>query len=197
MPLALVNATSPEKPPDLYTAYLEYLAVTSRGGTSYEQAARVFLRRWPDPTAWAAEPLTVRLSANATTRPFITFLMLHHGLAPGYDYLLERKLATLWREIGGSPVKAGLDEFMAAATELGFTERVRFATGSQVPARLLIQTGRPLEQLRLADLAEFTRACHDRTARTGKRHTHYLSGVSNTQRVSAYDLMCRSGYGLT
>ena len=31
---------------------------------------------------------------------------------------------------------------MTTAAELGFTERVRFATGSQVPARLLIQTGR-------------------------------------------------------
>ena len=35
---------------------------------------------------------------------------------------------------------------MAAAAELGFTERVRFATGSQVPARLLIQTGRRLDR---------------------------------------------------
>lgn len=94
MPLALVNATSPDQPPDLYTSYLAYLAQTGRGGVSYGQAARVFLRRWPDPTAWALEPLTVRLSANSATRPFITYLMLHRGLAPGYDYLLDRKLST-------------------------------------------------------------------------------------------------------
>lgn len=197
MQLALVNATGPDQPPDLHAAYLEYLRATSRGGISYERAARGFLRRWPDPSAWAAEPLTVRLSANSATRPFITFLMLHQGLAPGYDYLLERKLSTFWREIHSSPVKAGLDRFMAAADELGFTERVRFATGSQVPARLLIQTGRPLEQLTLADLAEFTRACQDRTTRTGKRHIHYLSGLSNTQRVlfhlGVLDTLPRSG----
>lgn len=197
MPLALVNAISPDQPPDLHTAYLAYLARTSRGNTSYEQAARVFFRRWPDPDDWANEPLSVRLSANSATRPLITFLMLHQGLAPGYDYLLERKLSTFWREIHGSPVKTSLDRFMNAAAELGFTERVRFANGSQVPARLLIQTGRPLEQLTLSDLAEFTQACHDRSVRTGKRHTHYLSGASNTQRVLFHlgilDKLPRSG----
>ncbi|MGH4000260.1 MAG: tyrosine-type recombinase/integrase, partial [Pseudonocardiaceae bacterium] len=201
MQLAFVNATSPDQPPDpqpdLYAAYLEYLAATGRGGISYEQAARVFLRRWPDPATWAAAPLTVRLSANSATRPFITFLMLHQGLAPGYDYLLERKLSTFWREIDGSPVKTGVDRFMAAAEELGFTERVRFATGSQVPARLLIQTCRPLDQLTLQDLAEFTAACHARQERTGKGHHHYLAAVSNTQRVLFHlgivDALPRSG----
>jgi integrase len=72
---------------------------------------------------------------------------------------------------------------MTAATELGFTERVRFGTGSQVPVRLLIQTGRRLEQLTVADLAEFTAACRDRQERTGKGHHHYLAAVSNAQRV--------------
>ena len=72
---------------------------------------------------------------------------------------------------------------MTAAAELGFTERVRFATGSQVPARLLIQTGRRADQLTVADLAEFTTACRDRQRRTGKGHHHYLSAISNTQRV--------------
>jgi integrase len=72
---------------------------------------------------------------------------------------------------------------MTAAEKLGFTERVRFATGSQVPARLLIQTGRRLDQLTLADLAEFATACAARQDRTGKGHHHYLAAVSNTQRV--------------
>jgi hypothetical protein len=71
---------------------------------------------------------------------------------------------------------------MTAAADLGFTERVRFATGSQVPIRLLIQTGRRLEQLTLADLAELTTA-HDRQERTGKGHHGYLSALSNAQRV--------------
>ncbi|WP_405088821.1 tyrosine-type recombinase/integrase [Microbispora sp. NBC_01389] len=179
MPPALASAPSN----DLHAAYLDYLERTGRGNHAYWWAARVFFACWPDPRRWAAEPLEVRLSAGSSTRPIITFLMLHHGLRPGYDYLLERKLSTFWREITDSPIAGDLDRFMAAAAELGFTQRVRFATGSQVPARLLIQAGRPLEQLTLADLEEFTAACAERHQRTGKGHRHYLSAISNAQRV--------------
>ncbi|HVB41125.1 MAG TPA: tyrosine-type recombinase/integrase [Streptosporangiaceae bacterium] len=169
--------------PDPHAAYLAYLERTGRGNAAYWWAARVFFGRWPDPRAWAAEPLEARLSAGTSTRPLITFLMLHQMLRPGYDYLLERKLSSIWREIRDSPLSADIDAFMTTAEQLGFTERVRFATGSQVPARLLIQTGRPLRELTLADLAEFTAACHDRHERTGKGHHHYLAAVSNAQRV--------------
>src|SRR5262249_13354893 len=86
---------------------------------------------------------------------------------------------------------------MTAAAELGYTERVRLATGSQVPARLLIQTGRGLSRPTLADLAAFTTACRDRARRTGKDHKHYLAALSNTQRVLFHlgilDQMPRSG----
>ncbi|HEX5349638.1 MAG TPA: tyrosine-type recombinase/integrase [Pseudonocardiaceae bacterium] len=182
---------------DLHTAYLDYLQRTGRGNAAYLQAARVFFRRWPDPRRWAEEPLEVRLSAGASTRPIITFLMLHRVLQPGYDYLLERKLSSIWREITDSPLGPDLDRFMTAAAGLGFTERVRFATGSQVPARLLIQTGRRLDQLTVADLATFTAACRDRHERTGKGHQHYLAAVSNAQRVLFHlgivDQLPRSG----
>lgn len=181
MPLATASAPSPGR--DLHAAYLDYLHRTGRSNPAYSWAAGVFFRRWPDPRAWAAEPLRVRLSAGSSTRPIITFLMLHRALKPGYDYLLERKLSTIWREITDSPLRPDLERFMTAAAELGFTDRVRFATGSQVPARLLIQTGRPLERLTLADLAEFRAACHQRQERTGKGHHHYLSAASNAQRV--------------
>lgn len=179
MPLAIASVPNS----DPHTAYLDYLSRTGRGNTAYSTAASTFFKRWPDPGRWAAEPLQVRLSAGSATRPIITFLMLHQGLRPGYDYLLERKLSSIWREVQDSPLAADLDRFMTAAADLGFTERVRFATGSQVPVRLLIQTGRRLEQLTLADLAEFTAACHDRQGRTGKGHHHYLAAASNAQRV--------------
>src|SRR5215470_2878482 len=169
--------------PDLHAAYLEYLRRTGRGNPAYDRAARAFFRRWPSPEHWVAEPLEVRLAANPSTRPLITFLMLHARMRPGYDYLLERKLSSIWREIKGSPIGADLDRFMTAAADLGFTERVRFATGSQVPARLLIQTGRRLDQLTIPDLETFTAACHDRHERTGKGHHHYLAALSNAQRV--------------
>ena len=169
MPHALASAPSSDPGTqygeDLLLAYLDYLASTGRGNASYVRAARAFFARWPDPRAWAAEPLEVRLAAGSATRPIITWLMLHRRLAPGYDYLLERKLSTFWREIKNSPLAGELDAFMNAAAELGFTERVRFATGSQVPARLLIQTGRRLDQLQVEDLAQLRAACHDRQQR--------------------------------
>jgi integrase len=179
--MLLATASAPGADP--HAAYLDHLRRTGRGNASYSWAARAFFKRWPDPRLWAAEPLQTRLSAGTATRPIITFLMLHMALQPGYDYLLERKLSSIWREIKDSPLAPRLDRFMTAAADLGFTERVRFATGSQVPARLLIQTGRPLEQLTMADLAEFAEACRDREDRTGKGHKHYLAAVSNTQRV--------------
>ena len=179
MPLAIASVPSN----DPHTAYLDYLRRTGRGNTAYSSAARTFFKRWPEPQQWAAEPLQVRLSAGSATRPIITFLMLHQGLRPGYDYLLERKLSSIWREVQDSPLAADLHRFTTAAADLGFTDRVRFATGSQVPVRLLVQTGRRLEQLTLTDLAEFTAACHDRQKRTGKGHHHYLSAASNAQRV--------------
>ena len=94
---------------ELLTAYLDRLGATGRGNVSYERAARRFLRRWPDPQAWAALSLQDRLAEDTATRPLITFLMLHHGLAPGYDYLLERKLSSVWREIHGSPLQGEID----------------------------------------------------------------------------------------
>ena len=190
MPLAIASVPST----DWHAAYLEQLRRTVRGNTAYWRAARRFFQCWPDPQRWAEEPLEFRLSAGSATRPIITFLMVHRGLRPGYDYLLERKLSPIWREIKDSPLAADLDRFMIAAADLGFTERVRFGTGSQVPARLLIQTGRRLQDLTLADLVEFTGACRDRQQRTGKDHKHYLAAVSNTQRccsISASSTSCR------
>src|SRR6266508_718499 len=181
MPLAIASAPSPSH--DLHAGYLDSLRRSGRGNPAYLWAARVFFKRWPDPRQWAAEPLATRLSAGSSTRPIITFLMLHRALRRGYDYLLERKLSSIWREIKDSPLGPDLDRFMTAAAELGFTERVRFATGSQVPVRLLIQTGRTLDRLTVADLAEFRAACRDRQRRTGKGHHHYLAALSNAQRV--------------
>jgi len=141
--------------------------------------------------------LDVRLAADSATRPVITFLMLHQGLRPGYDYLLERKLSPIWREIHGSPLQAEITRFLDAAESLGFTARVRLATGSQVPARLLIQTGRRIEELVQDDLDEFADACRQRARRTGTSHRHYLSAISNTQTVLFHlgilDSLPRSG----
>jgi integrase len=168
---------------DLHASYVDYLTRTGRGNTAYCTAARTFFAQWPDPAAWAAEPLPVRLAANGSTRPLITFLILHGGLRPGYDYLLERKFSSIWREVQGGQVGAGLALFLSTAQQLGFAERVRLATASQVPARLLIQTGRPLDLLTDQDIDTFVDACIEREGRTGKGWRHYAAAGSNTRRV--------------
>ena len=179
---ATASAPAPD-PAALHAAYLGHLERTGRGNTAYWTAARTFFARWPDPAAWAAEPLDVRLSANSATRPLITFLMLHRHLQPGYDYLLERKFSSLWRELAAAPVGQELTRFLDAAAGLGFSERHRTATASQVPARLLVQTGRHLDQLTTADLEELAAACTARQQRTGKGWWHYRLALQHTQRV--------------
>ena len=168
---------------DLLQAYLDRLAATGRGNAVYERAARKFLRTWPDPEAWAEQPLADRLAAGNQTRPLITYLMVHQGLRPGFDYLLERKLSSIWREIQSSWLQPEIDRFLSASEELGFSLRVRLATGSQVPVRLLIQTGRPITELTQSDLDAFAAACNERGRRTGTSHSHYLSAISTTQTV--------------
>ena len=190
--MRLVNASAlssgdasaaPLRGGELLTMYLNYLTATGRGNVSYERAAHRFFRSWPDPQAWAKSPLANRLAADSATRPVITFLMLHGGLRPGYDYLLSRKLSPLWREIQTSPLRAGIDQFLNEAEQLGFTARTRLATGSQVPARLLIQTGKPITELTLDDLDEFVAACRLREQTTGISHRHYLSSISMAHMV--------------
>ena len=167
----------------LRAAYLDHLRATGRGSLPYERAAHRFFDAWPDPAGWAASPLEERLSAGSATRPIITFLMLHQGLRPGYDYLLSRKLSPIWREIQTSPLRAEIDRFLDEAESLGFTARTRLATGSQVPVRLLIQTTKPIGALTRDDLDEFAAACLRREQATGISHRHYLSAISTTHMV--------------
>ena len=183
---ALSNADAPRpalRGEALLGAYLSHLAETGRGNVPYERAACRFFDTWPDPEAWVGLPLAERLAADSATRPVITFLMLHQGLRPGYDYLLSRKLSPIWRELQTSPLRAEIDQFLGEAEQLGFTARTRLATGSQVPARLLIQTGKPMNALTVDDLDEFAAACHARQVETGKSHRHYLSAISTTHMV--------------
>lgn len=162
---------------DLTAAYQAWLASRGRGNRTYTYGARQFFARWPDPAAWAAEPLAVRLATNANTRPLVNFLMLHGHLRPGYDYLLERKLAVLNREIELSPLAGEFARFVRAAEELGYRPRVRVGTASQVAARLLIQTGRSLEALTAEDFAEFEVALRAREGRHGRAFKHYRTAL--------------------
>jgi hypothetical protein len=78
----------------LLSQYADWLAARGRGNRCFADGAAGFLRRWPDPQSFAAETLDVMLAQDQHTRPFITFLLLHDLLRPGYDYLAERKFAS-------------------------------------------------------------------------------------------------------
>lgn len=176
-------ALTPETPEQIYAAYLVHLQRRDRGNTAYAQAARSFLRRWPRVQSWADIALDEQLAANCSTRPFVTFLMVSRRLQPGYDYLVHRKLSSLWHELTDSCLQPDLNQFISAALELGFTERVASAIGSQIIARLLIQTGRPLTGLRESDLQELLHACHVRQERTGRGAKHYRSTTHSARQI--------------
>lgn len=181
MQLASVSAPAPSV--DLGAAFAARGAARSWRGPGQLRAAARFLRRWPTPVAWRAEPLTVRLATDPNAAAFLLFLMLHGQLRPGYDYLVSRKLPAFWRALPGTPLEADLARFLVAAAELGFTERTRRGIGSQVIGRLLIECGRPLATIRDADLDALAAACHEREARTGKTTRHYRVAIHGARSV--------------
>lgn len=180
---ATVSAPVAEPPTAVLAEYQAYLARAGHGNSAYTQTARSFLRRWPIPQDWAHLPLPQRLTEDGSTRAFLLFLMFSARLRPGFDYLLERKLSSIWRYQGDSTLGPHLTQFIAAAKELGFSSRVSSAFGSQVIARLLIQTGRALTNLVTADLDELARACRARQARTGKGCRHYLDAIRACRQI--------------
>jgi hypothetical protein len=110
------------------------------------------------------------------------FLMLAGHLRPGYDYLIRRKLPVFWRHLPLGPLADDLARFLAAAEELGFTERTRSATASQVIGRLPIQTGRRLDALADKDFDDLLAASAARHGR-GKASHHYSSATHTARQV--------------
>jgi integrase len=163
--------------------YRASLAARGAGNKSFYCAARAFLARWPDPQAWAGEPLAVRLSASAATRPFLNYLMLSGQLHPGYDYLLARKLPAVLREAAGGPLGEDQARFLAAATGLGYLPRVAAGMCSLIAMRLLIQTGRALTGLTDADIAAFDKAITARERACGRSLKHYRDALYTSRTV--------------
>jgi integrase len=180
---AHASASESEPAAAVFAAYLEHLRLRGRGNTAYTQAARSFLRRWPHVQDWADIALHRQLAANSSTRPFVTFLMVTGRLQPGYDYLLARKLSSLWHELTISPLEPDLIRFICAARELGFTQRIASGIGSQVIARLLIQTNRGLDDITEHDLQDLTSACRRREQRTGQGWKHYRSTMHSARQI--------------
>ena len=180
---AAASAPAAERPASILAAYHVHRARSGRGNILCHRAARSFLCCWPDVQDWAGLPLRRRLAADHNTRPFVTFLMVSRRLRPGWDYLVARKLSSFWRDLDGSALQPDLDRFMAAARELGFTQRVASAAGSQIIARLLIQTGRDLAELTEQDLADLAGACRARQDATGRGWRHYRSALHTARQV--------------
>jgi len=180
MPPVLAYAPAPEV--DLLAAYDEHCNRLGLISVNLRSAARTFVRRWPDPQRWAGEPLEVRLTVSHPTRSFVMFLMLAGHLRPGYDYLIRRKLSVFWRHLPPGSLADDLAGFLAAAAELGFTERTRRATASQVIGRLLIQTGRRLDALTDKDFDDLLTASAARHGR-GKASHHYSSATHTARQV--------------
>ena len=178
MPPVLASAPAPEI--DLLAAFTAHSAQLGLRGVNQVPRARSFLRRWPDPQAWADEPLQVRL--NPSSNSVVMFLMLNGHLRPGYDYLVRRKLGSFWRELRYSPLARDMDRFLTAAADLGFTERTRLATGSQVIGRVLIETGQPLDALVDNDFEELLAACR-RRQNTDGTGLHYRRAVHTARQV--------------
>jgi integrase len=187
MPLALASSEGPLAAPApgvLIDAYLAYMVRAGKGSDPrYQRAAERFLERWPDPMGWAAEPLAVRRQARKRTRTVVMFLMLHGHLRPGYDYLLDVTLLSLWRELPHIPLHRDLERFRAGARELGFAEPVCKGCACMIIARLLIQTGRQLDELTEQDIAAFEAALRERGAQTGRRIESYKRLLFSTRSV--------------
>jgi hypothetical protein len=96
---------------------------------------------------------------------------------------VRRKLSSIWRVIVASPIEADMTRFVDTAVAIGFTETVTRRIASQSAVRLLIQTGRPLDQLRGDDLDAFAQACRDRQTETGQGWRHYKVAIDAAQRV--------------
>ena len=122
MPRAERRAAAVAGAAELVADYQRWLAGDGRGSRCYRDAAWAFLGRWPDPAAFAAEPLTTQLRLTAAQRPFLTYLMLHGRCRPGYDYLAHRKIGGLLAAAGRSPLAGDLARFTAAATDLDYSE---------------------------------------------------------------------------
>ncbi len=179
---ATVNAPTPDRQPPppatvLLDAWRDRQTATGRGNPASDYEARRFLERWPNPQSWAAEPLELRLALPASATSLVMFVMCRGWLQPGWDWLVARKLSSFWREIIDTPIEADMVRFVEVAESIGFTPIQSKRAASQSVGRLLIQTGRPLDQLEVAHLNALTDACRRREAATGQGWRHYRSAI--------------------
>ena len=137
----------------------------------------------PIRSAGPTQPLARRLAEDPNASSFLLFLMLHSHVHPGYDYLVARKLVGFWSHVEGSTLEDDLITFRQGAEAIGFSPPNTLRVASQSVGRLLIQTGRSLDELTLADLEDMARACQRRERATGEGWGHYRVALHAAQRV--------------
>ncbi len=168
---------APEAPAlDLYNAYIDWLVARKVTSAASRRAARRFLAHFPDPQTWAGLPLEDRLrDRRADLQPFMNFLMMHGFLRPGYDYLVACNLKVVAREAEVNPLGPEVARFKEAARELGYSPIWCQAMTVHVAARLLVQTGRSLDQLLAQDFDELDKAVTEQERRQGRpyRRLHH------------------------
>jgi integrase len=157
---ALANVPSPES--DLTGSFSAWLAERGCAGETYAKSARRFLARWPDPHAWAAQPLEDRLKLDSNLRVVLNWLILYHDLHPGYDWLVATTPYTCWQELPTTRHWPDVERFSATAVNLGYAQRTRTVAACRVLMRVLLQTGGPLAEITDADLAALAHAARSR-----------------------------------
>lgn len=168
----------PSEAANLYSGYLDWLEARGVGNRTYYGGARSFLARFPDPQDWAALTLEERHgSTRPHLQPLLNFLMLHGHLRPGYDYLLDRKFHAILRDAPLSPLGRDVARFLAGAEAIGYSVRARTGMASEVVARMLIQTGRRLDQFTDGEFSDFETAITAREARQSRQFAHYRDAL--------------------
>ena len=114
---------------------------------------------------------------------FLTFLLLFGYLRPGYDYLFSRKFTSMVREAAYSPLGRAVEAVARCGRELGFGKRHIEAFIPLVLLRLLIQTGKTLEQLTTQDLEAFRQAAARYTTTNGRAQRHYTISLHALENV--------------
>ncbi len=153
---ALANAPRPEL--DLVGSFSAWLAERGSTGETYAKSARRFLARWPEPSSWATQPLEERLSLDRNLRVFLNWLICHHDLHPGYDWLVATTPYTCWQELPATRHWPDVEDFFKTAVNLGYAEKTRTTAACRVLMRLLLETGGPLSSITEEDIGSLAKA---------------------------------------
>ena len=94
--------------------------------------------------------------------------------AAGVGLARRAQVVSFWREIIDTPIEADMVRFVEVAESIGFTPIQSKRAASQSVGRLLIQTGRSLDQLEIADLNALT----DTGSRPRSTHGSGLAALS-------------------